>query len=286
MATESKAPGEADGIYQISGGLATFGPEMLAIREALEQRILAWAAEIGARPMLFPPLIRARDLSRFDYFLNFPHLAVVASRIRSEVLAERYAKGGDVDAIPPDDLSAGRYVLPSAACYNVYLHFEGAVLDAPCYITTVATCFRNENAYDELQRLWSFSMREIVCLGPAEAVKEHLRSFKERISSFAAEIGLSLGTQFATDPFYQPQSSTARMQKLFPQKEEFVYGGELAIASLNFHRNFFGERCNICMTDGAPVFSGCVAFGLERWFHALLDRYQHNPERVLEALAL
>ncbi len=280
-------------LYQVRHGLATLGPEMLALKGALEARFLAWAEEVGASAMLFPPLLPAAALARLDYFRNFPHLALVTSRIRDDLLAEsseRYGADGTdgtdgtLSAIPAADLTASQYVLPSAACYNVYLHLAGATLEAPCYITTVATCFRNENHFDELQRLWSFTMREIVCIGPADAVKEHLHGFKARILRFAAELGCALVPQFATDPFFQPQSSVAQLQKLFPQKEELVFRESLAIASLNYHRNFFGERCAINTTDGKPAFTGCVAFGLERWLHALLERFGNQPEAALRAL--
>jgi len=272
-------------LYDVTSGLATLGPEMVGLRTALEGRFLGWAAEIDAPSMLFPALIRADRLEKLDYFKNFPHLAVVASQIRPDRL-EEYAKGATVaEGIPGADLSDGRYVLPSAACYNIYLHLEGTVLQGPRYITTVATCFRNENAYTELQRLWSFSMREIVCLGTSEEVQQHLGTFKERILGFASGLGLSLDIEVASDPFYQPGSSRALMQKLFPQKEELLYGRSLAIASLNFHRNFFGERCNIKTADGEPAFTGCVAFGIERWLHALLDRFQGDAAQATQAVA-
>jgi seryl-tRNA synthetase len=261
-------------LFRVDAGLATLGPQLVGLRTALERRFVAWAAEAGAPSMLFPALIRAGELERLDYFKNFPHLAVVASRIQPARLDAHYAKGGTVArGIPGSDLADGQYVLPSAACYNVYLHLQGTVLDGPRYVTTVATCFRNENRYDELQRLWSFSMREIVCLGTGEEVQRHLGEFKQRILGFAAGLGLALDIEVASDPFYQPGSARALMQKLFPQKEEMLYGGSLAIASLNFHRNFFGERCAIRTADGEPAFTGCVAFGIERWLHALLDRF-------------
>lgn len=261
-------------LFRVDSGLATLGPQLVGLRTALERRFLGWAEEIGAPAMLFPALIRAGALEKLDYFKNFPHLAVVASCIQPERLDAHYACGGTVaQGIPAGDLADGQYVLPSAACYNVYLHLAGTVLDGPRYVTTVATCFRNESSYDELQRLWSFSMREIVCLGTSDEVQRHLGGFKERVLAFAAGLGLALDIEVASDPFYQPGSSRALMQKLFPQKEEMVYGRSLAIASLNFHRNFFGERCDIRTADGEPAFTGCVAFGIERWLHALLDRY-------------
>ncbi|MNT17466.1 Amino acid--[acyl-carrier-protein] ligase 1 [compost metagenome] len=76
------------------------------------------------------------------------------------------------------------------------------------------------------------------------------------------------------------------LQRLDPVKEEFVYGGSVSIASVNYHRNFFGERCNIKDSEGKSVFSGCVAFGMERWLHALLETYDQDIERVLRKLEL
>lgn len=269
--------------FDVTEGLATLGPEVLRLKEALERRFLAWAAGCGAAPMLFPPLMRVRDLDGLDYFRNFPHLPLVVSRIAPEHL-DGYAKGPSIQEVPAEQLIAGEYVLPSAACYNIYIHLRGTKLAGPLYVTTVASCFRNEQRYERLKRLWGFTMREIVCIGTAEDVQAHLSAFKPRILDFAARAGLTLETQTATDPFYEPGSSRAVMQKLFPQKEELVYGGSVAIGSLNFHRNFFGERCDIRTPDGQPAFTGCVAFGLERWLHALLDRYQGDTEAAIQGL--
>lgn len=254
-------------------GLATLGPELVHLRTVLEEKFLAWAAGRGAEPMLFPPLMRVADLERFDYFRNFPHLPLLVAGLRPECLHDTAEHGLAVQAVPGSDLTAAAYALPSAACYNVYLHLSGAVLDAPRYITTVASCFRNEQRYDDLRRLWGFTMREIVCIGTREEVQDHLSHFKQRVRRFGEELGLGLAIEIGEDPFYQPQGARSLMQQLFPQKEEFVYDGSLAIASLNFHRNFFGERCKITTAGGQPAFTGCVAFGLERWLHALSDRF-------------
>ena len=43
-------------------------------------------------------------------------------------------------------------------------------------------------------------------------------------------------------------------------------------ARLDFHRNFFGERCGIT-TGGLPAYTSCAAFGLERWLSVLHQRY-------------
>lgn len=275
-----------DFLYDTTNGLATFGPAMVRMRELLEARFLAWAGECGAEPMLFAPLMKVEDLDGLDYFRNFPHLALIASRIREDYLADGYTKAQSTRTIPNAHLTQGEYALPSAACYNIYLHLRDTVLESARYITTVASCFRNEREYTGLSRLWGFSMREIVCIGTAEAVQSHLASCKQRVADFANAIGLPFEIQVASDPFYEPQGSRAVMQKLFPVKEEFVYGGTVAIASANFHRNFFGERCNIMTGDGKPAFSGCQAFGIERWLHALLDHFKQDVAAIEQAIAI
>jgi seryl-tRNA synthetase len=260
-------------VFNVRNGLATLRHQLVEARDLLEAQFLRWAAECNAEKMLLPPLILVADLSKLDYFRNFPHLASVVSRIREANLIDDYARGENITAIPNTHLIDSEYVLPSAACYNIYIHLQNTNLAEPGYFTTVATCFRNEVEYKGLQRLWAFSMREIVCVGHINAVQAHLTAFKERIQNFANHLGLPLEIEVATDPFYEPQGSRAIMQKLFPVKEEFVYGGSVAIASVNFHRNFFGERCSIRTSDNEACFSGCVAFGIERWLHALLDHF-------------
>lgn len=272
-------------LYTVDGGLATFHGPMVRLRGLLEARYLAWAAEVEAEARLYPPLLRVHDLSMLDYFRNFPHLALAAGRIRPDVIEAEYASQQEVEEIPNDHLTPAGHVLPSAACFNVFLGLRDAVLEGPCKITTVATCFRNETHYNELQRLWSFTMREIVCIGTADVVKEHLTSFKGKIEAFAESLDLPIKIEYATDPFFSKNDPRLLMQKLFPQKEELVYQDGTAIGSLNFHRNFFGERCNIRTADNEHAFTGCVAFGLERWLHALLDRYEGDADKVANVLA-
>ncbi len=274
-----------ESLFTVTNGLSTLGPDLVEIRQMLEGAFTSWAAQCGAGAMLFPPLMLVEDLAKLDYFRNFPHLALIASPINQEVLEDKYVKGPPPRTIPSEHLTTGKYALPSAACYNIYLHLQGATLGAPKYVTTVASCFRNELHYTGLERLWGFSMREIVCVGSADAVKAHLGAFKEKLLAVSERIGLSLEVQVATDPFFQQQSNRALMQQIFPVKEEFVYKESVAIASVNFHRNFFGERCDIRTENGEAAFSGCVAFGIERWLHALVDRFEGDVKIIKEAVS-
>jgi seryl-tRNA synthetase len=272
-------------MFQVSAGLATLDPDAVQVIRLLERRIAGWGREIGAREYSYPPLLPVEELSRIDYFENFPHLGTLASVLRPDRLAAGYASHDTprVD-VPNADLEDARFALPSAACYGVYFSLRGSTLSSPSYVSTLARCFRNERKYAGLRRLWGFQMRELVVLGDAEAVQEHLRSFRTRIEAFAERVGLPVKVAVATDPFFDKSTSRARMQELFPVKEEFVYDDDLAIASLNFHRNFFGERCEIRTADGSAAFSGCVAFGLERWLAALADHLDGRVERITGVL--
>jgi hypothetical protein len=123
-------------------------------------------------------------------------------------------------------------------------------------------------------------MREIVYLGNADGAAEHLAAFKSLLSEWCAMLSLDVSWQTAVDPFFDKRSPRALAQAVAPVKEELVYQGQLAIASVNAHRNFFGERCQITDGDGEPVHTSCVAFGLERWVSALLDSGQRPEDLV------
>jgi len=209
--------------FEVTNGLATFGPEIIQIIELLEGRFISWAKTFNAVSMVYPPLMSVKDLDSFDYFSNFPHLALLTSQINPEQI-EQYVKGKDpVTSIPTDNLTPTEYALPSAACYNIYLHLKNTTIEAPKHITTVAQCFRNEKEFPGLQRLWGFKMREIVCIGSDQDVHKFLEGMKKIIQKFVSEIKLPLELEIATDPFYELQGRRALMQKLSPVK--FEYGG-------------------------------------------------------------
>jgi len=277
--TRDNGPAVALDGARVDRGLATLGPAMAALRGALDQRFLVWAAEEGAQPTVYPPLLEVEALARLDYFKNFPHLVIAASEIAKP---ETYHEAYEVRELPGEHLEPARYVLPSAACFSVYLDLAGATLEGPRYVTTAANCFRHESSFEGLRRMLGFYMREIVCVAEREVVLAYLGRAKERALRLCEALGLPVELMPASDPFYDPGASRSVMQQLFPVKEELVYGGDLAIGSFNFHRNFFGERCDIRLADGSHAFSGCAAFGLERWLAALAAHFETGDKALLE----
>lgn len=254
-------------------GLGVLDGSQLRLLRAFDAVVLRWAAAWGAPEYRYPFLMRCQDLDTFDYYDNFPHLGLAAARLDPQHLGTLLAQTPrPVDRMPTEVMEPTAFALPSAACYSVYLDLADSTLPAEGVLrTTAGTCFRNEDHYQGLQRLLGFTMREIVCIGGEEAAKNHLVRAKDAVTELCAALGLDLKLEVATDPFFDKNGGKAKMQRLFPVKEEFVVDG-LAIGSVNYHRNFFGERCEIVAGE-EPAHTSCLAFGLERWVHVLTDRF-------------
>lgn len=255
---ERCSPGE-------SRGLPALGPEATTLLRLLDDTFESWGVAAGAQTMTMPPLLPAADLARLDYYENFPHQAVVAAPLEVDRRGDFCAETG---CFPCNSLQPAALGLPSASCYGVYLHHEGRAVADDTLVTVVGWCFRKEERYEGLRRQLGFRMREIVAMGNREHAENHLCAFTERISAFAEALDLPLRREAACDPFYDKGGSKAVLQRLSPVKHEFLYE-DLAIASVNTHRNFFGDRCAISLSSGGPAFTSCVAFGLERWLSAL-----------------
>lgn len=269
----------------VQPGLPTLDGDQLRIMRRLDETILRWARHCGFRERGFPPLTPVADLEGIDYFHNFPHLGLAVAPLAREVLTSvplENRAGGRV--LGAGALADVRHFLPSAACYPVYSELRGRRIADAQRITTVQRCFRNEDRYEGLVRLWSFTMRELVFVGPREGAAEFLAFQKLWIGRLAQALDVPLDLRVATDPFFEAGGQRARMQQLFPVKHEFVFDDVVAVASANTHRNFFGERWDIRLEDGTHAFTACVAFGLERWLHALGTRHAHDTEAILAVL--
>jgi seryl-tRNA synthetase len=268
--------------WEVAGGLATLGPLALAVARELDECFRSIAASLHAEEMSFPQLVPVGSLQKLQYFNNFPHIGILGTPIDAAQLDD-VAREGASDHVSRSRLADAEWILPSAACINVYFHLSGTTLDKARRFTTRAQCFRNEAEYSGLKRLRSFSMRELVCVGPEAEVEGFVKSSADAIRALAEAIGLELRTQPAMDPFYDPNVPRARMQKATPVKNELLYK-DVAVASSNLHGGFFAERCDIKWRDGGSAFSGCVGMGLERWILALHGSWDGDLDGALRKI--
>lgn len=279
---------EGIGLRWSERGTATLTGPLLELAERLDRAVLVLAAGSDAQPEEHPALLAVEDLDPVNYLASFPHLAtfaVAVSREREDLGAfAGSARENASEALREGRLSTPRDVLTPAACYHVYVHHRAQKLTAPLLVTTRNTCFRREENFQPLRRQWSFRMREIVCVGTPEETQGFLARTRAVVDELITGLDLPVQWAPATDPFFDPSANPQYlMQKLHPTKFEACYG-DLAIASVNLHQDHFG-RAYAITRDGKPATSGCVAFGIERWLYALLDRWGTNPADWPDPLA-
>ncbi len=243
----------------------------------LEAALLRLARNNGCRAVYPASTLSTAVLSKLDYLHSFPQHATFACCLeQTHANIEAFcAQDVITDAnINVTQLAPVRALLLPAACYTIYptLRSQPAAA-APQLLTVQSRCFRNEKYYEPLERQWNFSMRELVCAGSEVQVRAFLETLQRQVTELCAALDLPVAFENATDPFFNPaQNPKYIMQRIAPSKTEVVYGGSLAIASLNFHRQYFGEAFEIRHGDDF-CFTACVAFGLERWLAALFRQH-------------
>lgn len=273
-----------------AGEVAMSG-DLLRLYRALDQRFLALAAAFQPEEYRFPSMIDAAAIAKVDYLHSFPqHATFPVVLDPSADNLRRFQQGPVMDAeqaVVLRQLAPVRSLLTPAACYHFYIHFQQSAFAGPRYLTTKNTCFRNEHAFTPLERQWSFSMREIVCIGDYDDTQGFLATMRAAVSAWVAELGLAVQWEVASDPFFDPSNNPKHLlQRIQPNKWEMMFEDRLALGSANHHRTYFGEAFGI-EARGATAHTACVAFGVERWMAALLATYGASaadwPAALLEA---
>lgn len=230
----------------------------LSAFENLDARIAHWAGKEGAEEQRFPVLIDADTLRRAEYPDAFPHLlmAPAVATDPSEPFAE-------------SNIRLAPWFLSPAVCYHAYAALAGTTLTEGKQLTARGCCFRQETTSELApgRRQVEFEMREVILVGPPEWIEARLTTLKTGVEEHARVCGLQ-DAQWApaNDPFFLPRArGKAQMQRLLGTKIELCLPDGLAIASINRHGSFFGDRFDIRLSDGSPAHSACVAFGLDRW---------------------
>jgi seryl-tRNA synthetase len=181
---------------------------------------------------------------------------------------------------PEHSLGPVKCLLSPTICFHHYAWLQNTTSCPDLSITALGKCFRYESGnLTGLERLWDFTMREIIWVGSADYVLGQRSRFLERTSALFDQWGLNYDIGSATDPFFiDDYSAQVLYQQAFDLKYEVTVplpyrGKALAVASLNYHQDFFGRSLEITNRDGQPIHTGCLGFGLERLVLAFLTQY-------------
>lgn len=277
-------------ISQEAQGIFSLGPLLSQLIDYFEGQFIALADSFGAQPYRFPILIPARYLERVNYFRAFPHSLSFVTHLREDLQAiDRFSQQAACDEIglqaPPDSFAQIQHLLSPAVCYHLYF----ALADKPlpggqAIATAVGTCFRYESSnLVSLERLWNFTMREVIFVGSKDFVLHNRETARLRMAQVFERLGLAYRVESANDPFFIGEfRKQVAFQSAFQLKFEIrarlpFAGSTLAVGSYNYHQDFFGRNLNITLPDGSPAHTGCVAFGLERMAFAFLAQFGFDP---------
>jgi seryl-tRNA synthetase len=273
-------------VSQETSGVYVLGPLLTRLIEYFEGQFIELANSFEAAPYRFPTLIPARFLERVNYFRAFPHSLTFTTHLREDLdVIDHFAQHAACDDrglnASPDSFAQIQTLLSPAVCYHLYFALADKPLPNDQVIaTSVGNCFRYEAInLTSLERMWNFTMREIIFVGSKDFVLENRELGRQRMAKFFEEIGFSYRVESANDPFFIGEfRKQAAFQSAFQLKFEIrarlpFKDSTLAVGSYNYHQDFFGRSLNINLSDGSPAHTGCVAFGLERIAYAFLAQY-------------
>jgi len=251
-----------------------------------------------AQAQSYNALVPSDWLRRAGYFGSFAHSVTFAVHLNEDYEAlEKFGKrhrGGESPRFEDlSEIAPPEHCLSPAVCYHTY----GALIDQqlakgpPAVYTALGRCFRYESKnLTGLDRLWEFSMREIVWVGERDPVLAARESAIDVAWKLIEALDLSARLETACDPFFANDFPSLRFFQLahdlkYELKVDVAPGRAIACASFNYHERFFGTRFGIRAGDGEAAHTVCAAFGLERLLYACfcqhgLDRTEHMVERV------
>jgi acyl carrier protein len=256
----------------------------LEVFDAVDSTVVGWARALGAPEHRYPSLIDAAVLERAGQ-------PVILSEAKGPQAPDRGSSTGTTKILPltaQDDNAArgdvgvaSSVALSPAVCYHAYPEWSDTTLGPePTLLTARGHCYRYEDGnHIPLERLWEFTMREIIVIGTREQVEDVRQSLVRQVTQLVEMLELDASIETATDPFFAAGDEGRRlMQQAGALKYELrlavdATGRAIAAASFNHHHDFFGARFGIRLASEAPAHSGCVAFGLERWVLAILAQH-------------
>lgn len=260
-------------------GVTGQGPVFVDLRRRLNARLTELFVDENALLLEFPPIEPRHEMETVGYMSTFPHLA-------GSVFAY---SGDEAEALELGDkaqehqdwsghLSVTQVVLNPAACHPVYPAL--ARLGFPAEGLTVDTgdgwVFRHEPS-DDPCRMQSFHMRELVRVGPPEAVGAWRDTWRDRSVEFLRSLGLPTDVDEASDPFFgrsgRMLARSQRSQKLKFEALVPVGGdGPTAVWSFNAHGDHFSSVYGL-----GDVHTACLGIGIERIVLSLLYTHGLDP---------
>ena len=267
------------GVYGLSGLFEN-------IVEAFERYITRKGSNLNPEVFRFPPIINRQSYLATDHIETFPDLmgSVHSFMGKEKEHIQMVQKKQDGEDWTQDLKPTGVMMVP-AACYPLYPTAANTVLPTEGRIVDLRTfVFRHEPSPDPA-RMQIFRQREYVRLGTPEQAHAHRDYWIKTAEEMLLSVGLDVSVVVANDPFFgrggRVMAATQKEQELKFEIVAPIASEEklTAIASSNYHLDYFGHKFNIRTNDGNEAHTACVGFGLERITLALLKKHGFEPDK-------
>ncbi|WP_211769126.1 hypothetical protein [Kutzneria sp. CA-103260] len=284
---------QTSAVVEMGEGLYATGGLFTDLLSVLDDMLCEIAVDtFGAVPYRYPTLISTDVLRRGGYLDAFPQFLMTASRLHSDVESYgAFLSGLDAAADTSTYLDQfGEHLghcLPPSMCFHTYRQLEHRQLPEDAAVFTArGKSFRFESRYRRgVERLWDFTIREIVFVGDGDRIAEQRKDFMRETWRLVDELGLAGQAEVAHDPFFGNEATSQRAlaQRMMELKYELrlpVEGGRsVAAGSFNLHGDKFGSAFHITLPDGSTAQTACVGFGLERLTYAFLSQRGLDVDR-------
>jgi hypothetical protein len=275
-------------VFEAGEGQIGVGELFLSVMNYFDDMLRTIAVkEFGAREYQYPTLIPTTVMTQCDYFKSFPHYLMFVTRLHSDIdtyaaFLEQARGSDDVRTFALNYCNNADYCLPPTMCFHTYHQYEGRELpdEMGTVITSKGKSFRFESRYRKtLERLWDFTIREMVFLGPRDFVLDCRSRFMEHVLTLAEKLELVGYCEVANDPFFCNMDAAEKVwsQRLLELKYELrlnvTRDRTIAVGSFNFHERFFGENFSIGAGKIGNAYTSCIGFGLERLAYAFFCQY-------------
>jgi len=256
------------------------------VLERFDALVMREAADDGAEPLHFPPIVARTLIERLGYLGNFPQLVgSIHSFFGDEKTARELAALADAGQRWEHLLEPAETMLLPAACYPVYPLFTGLLPNQGRLVTTINWVFRHEPS-DEPTRLQAFRVREIIRAGTNEQVVQWRDQWCERsLKMFVEDFLLPARSDVANDPFFGRVGRMMAANQL-DQKLKFEIlcpvvslENPTAVCSFNWHQDKFTSTFGIKKADGELASTACLGFGLERVVLAIFKTHGLDPKQ-------
>jgi len=267
-------------------GVFIYQGDFLRLMRGIDEIFKKFAFQLDAIEQDYPTTVPLLSMATNGYLFSFAQHAMFVSAAHPDFSSlEKINMRSKESSISLPDfcdvISSPQQMLAPTVCYHCFESLrQQKIPDQGIIFTALAKCHRNEHrTLKGLERLQTFTMREIIFFGAEKYIEEKLAACINHVKEKLQAWGLESRIVSASDPFFALDAAKKRSYQYFLglKKElqlRLPYNNKwLAVASFNNHRDTLVKAYEISWNHPDPLFSGCVGYGYERFVFSAISQF-------------